>query len=78
VANYVESEQILLYHHYALSFCMTRGSVPIHWSQPGLKYRPPPVLTGTEEEDREAFARHFRMEKDTYGQPVSDSVFQHA
>ena len=39
VANYVETEQILLYHHYALAFVLTRGSVPVYWSQPGYKYR---------------------------------------
>lgn len=31
VANYVETEQILLYHHYALAFIQVRGSVPIFW-----------------------------------------------
>ncbi len=31
VANYVETEQILLYHHYALSFLQVRGSVPVFW-----------------------------------------------
>ena len=26
------------------SFLIVRGSVPIYWSQPGYKYRPPPVI----------------------------------
>lgn len=60
-----------MYHHYALSFVMTRGSIPVHWSQPGYKYRPPPQLTKTKEEDAEAFGKHFRREMETYGSPVT-------
>ena len=70
VANYVETEQILLYHHYALSFLLVRGSVPIHWSQPGYKYRPPPRLDRTPEEAQAAFSRHFNTEFAIYGPPV--------
>ncbi len=66
----VETEQVLLYHHYALSFVATRGSVPLFWSQPGYKYRPPPRLDRTEEEDKEAFGKHVRREIDIYGEPV--------
>ena len=70
VANYVETEQILLYHHYALSFLLVRGSVPIHWSQPGYKYRPPPKLDRSPEEDQLAFSRHFNTEFAIYGPPI--------
>ncbi len=67
MANYVETEQILLYHHYALSFVLTRGSIPVFWSQPGYKYRPPPVLEAeSPEQDSEAFARHFDNEFSVY------------
>lgn len=44
VANYVETEQILTFKHHQLSFTDVRGSVPVYWSQPGYKYRPPPRL----------------------------------
>ena len=27
-----------------MSFVQVRGSVPVYWSQPGYKYRPPPRL----------------------------------
>lgn len=27
-----------------MSFVMIRGSIPIYWSQPGIRYRPPPKL----------------------------------
>ncbi|TRY69034.1 hypothetical protein TCAL_01419 [Tigriopus californicus] len=71
VANYVETEQILLYHHYALSFVMTRGSVPVYWSQPGYKYRPPPILDRSDDEDQAAFQAHFDREFKIYGSPIN-------
>ena len=64
-----------MYHHYALAFVMTRGSIPVHWSQPGYKYRPPPRLDRTEEEDGAAFAKHFDEQLSTYnGQVVAVSL----
>lgn len=44
VANYVETEQCLLFGDHILSFVQVRGSVPVFWSQPGFKYRPPPQI----------------------------------
>lgn len=44
VANYVETEQSLAHHAHRVSFVQVRGSAPLYWSQPGLKYRPPPRL----------------------------------
>lgn len=44
VANYVETEQIIIYRSHEVSFMQVRGSVPVFWSQPGYKYRPPPRL----------------------------------
>lgn len=41
VANYVETEQILSLRQHQISFTQIRGSVPLFWSQPGYKYRPP-------------------------------------
>ena len=70
VANFVETEQIVLYHNYSLSFVLTRGSVPVFWSQPGLKYRPPPKLDRTEAEDKEAFKNHFKQELKIYDAPI--------
>lgn len=43
-ANYVETEQIFEYSSHVVSFVQVRGSVPVFWSQPGYKYRPPPQL----------------------------------
>jgi len=44
VANYVETEQILSLRQHQISFTQIRGSVPLYWSQPGYKYRPPPKI----------------------------------
>jgi len=44
VANYVETEQILSLRQHQISFTQVRGSVPLFWSQPGYKYRPPPRI----------------------------------
>lgn len=60
VANAVETEQVKFsfFSHNAtkhflqiiwtgsntMSFTMLRGSVPIYWSQPGIRYRPAPKL----------------------------------
>ena len=44
VANYVETEQILVFKGHVISFVQVRGSIPVYWSQPGYKYRPPPRL----------------------------------
>ena len=43
-ANYVETEQILSLRQHQIAFTQIRGSVPVYWSQPGYKYRPPPRL----------------------------------
>lgn len=44
VANYVETEQVLSLRQHQISFTQIRGSVPLYWSQPGYKYRPPPRI----------------------------------
>lgn len=59
VANYVETELMVIKPPHIASFVQVRGSVPVFWSQPSAKYRPPPMLNGTEEENRAAFAKHF-------------------
>ena len=52
-------------------FLQVRGSVPLYWSQPGIKYRPPPKLDNTPEEDQVAFGNHFQNEFDLYGSPIT-------
>lgn len=36
--------QIICTSTHNVSFAQVRGSVPVYWSQPGYKYRPPPQL----------------------------------
>ncbi|KAF5298153.1 hypothetical protein FQA39_LY02577 [Lamprigera yunnana] len=66
-ANYVETEQIVTYQHHEVSFVQIRGSVPVFWSQPGYKYRPPPRIDKGEEETQSVFAKHFNKELMCYG-----------
>ncbi|KAL0811443.1 hypothetical protein ABMA28_009844 [Loxostege sticticalis] len=72
VANYVESEQIVSIicsdSIHRASFVQVRGSVPIFWSQPDYKFRPPPRLDRTEEESHAAFKNHFQEELNIYKQ----------
>lgn len=45
VANFVETEQILDTNQgHTLSYVVVRGSIPLFWSQPGIKYRPAPRI----------------------------------
>ncbi|XP_030753570.1 phosphatidylinositide phosphatase SAC2 isoform X2 [Sitophilus oryzae] len=67
VANYVETEQIIAYQSHEVSFLQVRGSVPVFWSQPGYKYRPPPRLDKGETETCVAFEKHFTKEIKKYG-----------
>ncbi|KAK6633081.1 hypothetical protein RUM43_012824 [Polyplax serrata] len=66
-ANYVETEQILVYQKHKFSFVQIRGSVPVFWSQPGYKYRPPPRLDKGPAETQVVFEKHFQREIETYG-----------
>ena len=61
-ANYVETEQILKCAQHTVSFVQVRGSIPVFWSQPGLAYRPTPVLDRTMAESQAAFRKHFEQE----------------
>lgn len=66
-ANYVETEQIIVYQHHEVSFVQVRGSVPVYWSQPGYKYRPPPRIDKGGTETKVAFEKHFAEELGRYG-----------
>ncbi|XP_074643385.1 phosphatidylinositide phosphatase SAC2-like isoform X2 [Tubulanus polymorphus] len=70
VANYVETEQIIATHDlkqpHTVAFVLVRGSIPVFWSQSGIKYRPPPRLDKGEKESHEAFKKHFERELSCY------------
>ena len=38
------SLQILQAGSHHASYVLVRGSVPVFWTQPGTKYRPPPII----------------------------------
>ncbi|XP_019641265.1 PREDICTED: phosphatidylinositide phosphatase SAC2-like isoform X3 [Branchiostoma belcheri] len=69
-ANFVETEQIIQVQSHVVSFVQVRGSVPIFWSQPGIRYRPPPRIDRGEVETQAAFEKHFEEQFDTYGSQV--------
>nr|CDS27216.2 phosphatidylinositide phosphatase SAC2 [Hymenolepis microstoma] len=62
VANYVETEQVLEVpgdsNTHVLSFLQIRGSVPVFWTQTGIKYKPPIQLHRSLSENRDAFRLH--------------------
>uniref|UniRef100_A0A182N165 SAC domain-containing protein n=1 Tax=Anopheles dirus TaxID=7168 RepID=A0A182N165_9DIPT len=65
-ANYVETEQVLSLRQHQIAFTQVRGSVPVYWSQPGYKYRPPPRLDRDEQDTQQAFEKHFDGELAIY------------
>jgi SacI homology domain/Inositol phosphatase len=74
VANYVETEQILLHRGTACSFVQTRGSVPLFWEQRPLKHKlnPKPNLLSsrTATEQLAGFCRHFEREVERHSTQV--------
>ncbi|XP_022670373.1 phosphatidylinositide phosphatase SAC2-like isoform X1 [Varroa destructor] len=75
-ANFVETEQMFEFGRHVVSFVLVRGSVPLFWSQPGVKYRPPPQLDRGEEETQIAFRKHFEQQLELYGKQVIVSLVE--
>uniref|UniRef100_A0A182J223 Phosphatidylinositol-3-phosphatase SAC1 n=1 Tax=Anopheles atroparvus TaxID=41427 RepID=A0A182J223_ANOAO len=77
VANYVETEQILITDEDKVSFVQTRGSIPLFWQQmPNLKYKPrPQLLTGGDH--LIACSRHFDDQCRRYGTQVLINLIDH-
>uniref|UniRef100_A0A4W5PHY9 SAC1 like phosphatidylinositide phosphatase a n=1 Tax=Hucho hucho TaxID=62062 RepID=A0A4W5PHY9_9TELE len=66
-ANFVETEQIVLYNGGRASFVQTRGSMPFFWSQrPNLKYKPKPLISKNTNH-MDGFQRHFDSQVLIYG-----------
>uniref|UniRef100_A0A669CAZ8 SAC1 like phosphatidylinositide phosphatase a n=1 Tax=Oreochromis niloticus TaxID=8128 RepID=A0A669CAZ8_ORENI len=66
-ANFVETEQIVLYEGAKASFVQTRGSMPFYWSQrPNLRYKPKPIISKTTNH-MDGFQRHFDSQLLIYG-----------
>ncbi|GAV02259.1 hypothetical protein RvY_12850 [Ramazzottius varieornatus] len=67
VANYVESEAVLIYRGQLVSYVQSRGSAPIYWSQrPDLTYLPKPRVN-VEHDHLQALQAHFQEQIVLYG-----------
>nr|XP_054766255.1 phosphatidylinositide phosphatase SAC2-like [Lytechinus pictus] len=77
-ANYVETEQILQTAEHSVSFVQVRGSVPVFWSQPGIKYKPPPRIDRDDDETQEAFKTHFEEDLKRYRHVAIISLIEQA
>ncbi|SAL97947.1 hypothetical protein [Absidia glauca] len=74
VANFVETEQSVVFEregvHHMASFVQTRGSIPLFWSQSAYALHPDPVLHRSDEENSEAFEKHFQEQEALYGPQI--------
>ena len=64
VANYCESEQIVIYKNNLLSFCQLRGSVPVFFQQIG--FRAATDITRNRNLTIEAFSKHLAEMREDY------------
>jgi len=76
VANYVETEQIVCVLNHIVSHVQLRGSVPVYWSQPGVKYRPLPQIDKEFSVIKEAFAKHFDNDLQRYNKEFIVSLVE--
>lgn len=71
VANYVETEQILLVRRpsaaHTMCFIQFRGSIPLFWKQNPYSLKPPPMLERSAADNKAACARHFDEQVKRYG-----------
>ncbi|KAJ3254391.1 Phosphatidylinositide phosphatase SAC1 [Boothiomyces macroporosus] len=71
VANFVETEQILVTRDAIRSYVQTRGSIPLFWRQEvGLKYKPKLVLDNRSETEN-LFRQHFNKLFQQYGPQIA-------
>lgn len=78
VANFVETEQLVIYGERLVSFVQTRGSVPVFWEQPGLQIGSHKVrLSRSYEAACPAFERHFRRLERLYGSVFCVNLLGH-
>lgn len=70
VANFCESEQIVVYSGDICSFVQTRGSIPLYWSQrPNLRYKPLPKVD-LSQPNADSYNRHMDAQVVNYGRQV--------
>eukprot|EP00794_Sanderia_malayensis_P016728 gene16728-18422_t len=68
VANFVETEQLIVLNDYEASYIQTRGSVPVFWEQPGIQVGSHRIkFSRGFEASSPAFDRHIGSLKALYG-----------
>lgn len=67
VANFVETEQLILFEEHESSFVQIRGSVPLFWEQPGINVGSHKVKLKPVEVSMPAFERHYSRLGQEYG-----------
>ncbi|KAK6622419.1 hypothetical protein RUM44_002230 [Polyplax serrata] len=71
VANFVETEQLIVLDDEVTSFVQTRGSVPLYWEQPGIQVGSHKVkMSRGFDASHAVFERHLDMLKKRYGHQV--------
>lgn len=59
--------QILTFQEHIVSYAQVRGSIPVYWSQPGHRYRPPPILDkGKNDSTLSACCTHSSFQVEAY------------
>jgi endonuclease/exonuclease/phosphatase family metal-dependent hydrolase len=71
VANFVESEMLLILPEHTLSYVQVRGSVPLFWEQKFVTTSYQVSLTRGVDATGPAFARHFEREHQRLAMPAS-------
>jgi hypothetical protein len=71
VANFVESEMLLVLPEHTLSYVQVRGSVPLFWEQKFVTTSYQVSLTRGVDATGPAFARHFERERQRLAMPAS-------
>ncbi|KAF8372810.1 unc-26 [Pristionchus pacificus] len=66
VANFVETEQLLVFEEEEVSFVQIRGSIPLFWDQPGLQVGSHKVKLRAFEASVPAYYRHFYQLRKLY------------
>lgn len=71
VANFVETEQILISNEKIFSLLMLRGSIPLSWSQQiNMKYKPKLAVGSDSVGNLEILKNHVNQLTSAYGKPV--------
>lgn len=77
VANYVESEQIVIGEKATFSYVQVRGSVPLVWTQTPDLSRLPPLALDEETKCEASLNCHFEGMVDEYGPVIAVSLTDH-